>query len=183
MSQDNKSYTIKSIADTWNVSKSTIQRLIQSLDAEYLKQHTHTARNRTIIDAEMYQRLYNIYHSESQQTESKSVQTESDVIHRIESELMQTKSKLHQTESLLSQTESQLRQIESLYQNQINDLRTDKEKLNEQLAAKDEQIKELQKLLDQEQQLHKQTKDQYQLLLVDKEEPERKGFFKRLFRK
>jgi len=190
LSQDNKSYTIKSIADTWNVSKSTIQRLIQSLDAEYLKQHTHTARNRTIIDAEMYQRLYNIYHSESQQTESKSIQaesqlhqSESDVIHQIESELMQTKSKLHQTESLLSQTESQLHQIESLYQNQINDLRADKEKLNEQLAAKDEQIKELQKLLDQEQQLHKQTKDQYQLLLVDKEEPERKRFFKRLFRK
>lgn len=183
LSQDNKSYTIKSIADTWNVSKSTIQRLIQSLDAEYLKQHTHTARNRTIIDAEMYQRLYNIYHSESQQTESKSIQTESqlhqsesDMIHQIELELMQTKSKLHQTES-------QLHQIESLYQNQINDLRADKEKLNEQLAAKDEQIKELQKLLDQEQQLHKQTKDQYQLLLVDKEEPERKGFFKRLFRK
>jgi len=60
--------------------------------------------------------------------------------------------------------------IENLKQ-QISGLIFDKEKLNEQLTVKDDQIKKLQKLLDQEQQLHKQTKDQYQLLLVDKEEP------------
>lgn len=199
--EDNKSYTIKSIADAWNVSKTTINRYISELDAEYLKQHTHTARNRTIIDAEMYQRLYNIYHSEPQQTETEkpqqvetSQQTETGKLQQIETILQHFETSKHESETLL-------KQIETLYQSRINDLKSDIEKLNEQLekrnsdiqnlkqeyisqlTVKDNQIKELQKLLDQEQQLHKQTKDQYQLLLVDKEELERKGFFKRLFKK
>lgn len=166
-----------------NVSKSTVQRLVQSLDADYLKHHTHMARNRIIIDAEMHQRLYQIYHAEPMQSESEMMhqteslhQSESEKTHQLESELHQTKEKLSQTESLLSKTESYLHQLESMYQSQIDDLRNDKEKLNEQLAVKDNQIQELQKALDQQQQLHRAEQEQHQLLLTGN-----KGFWKRLF--
>ena len=203
---DNRNYTVKSIADSWNISKSTVQRLVQSLDAEYLKQHTHTARNRTIIDAAMYDKLYQIYNNEPMQIESAEPNKseslhhiESERIHELESELSQTQLILHQTELMLSQSESHLNQIEAMYKSQIDAKNKDIEYLKQQydsvcikydaqLSNKDDQIKELHTLLDQQQQLHKAEQDQKQLLIEKSNDdsadaPERKGFFKRLFRK
>lgn len=62
-------------------------------------------------------------------------------------------------------------QLLDSYKEQIDQLKERADDLKTQLSIKDNQIEKLQTLLDQEQQLHKQTKDQYQLLLVDKEEP------------
>ncbi len=53
--------------------------------------------------------------------------------------------------------------------------------LQEQLSAKDKQIADLQKLLDQQQQLHRAEQEQFRLLATDT--TEKKGFFKRLFHK
>ncbi|MCQ2464787.1 MAG: DUF536 domain-containing protein [Oscillospiraceae bacterium] len=57
--------------------------------------------------------------------------------------------------------------------------------LQEQLSAKDRQIADLQKLLDQQQQLHRAEQEQFRLLATDanEKEKEKKGLFKRLFHK
>lgn len=80
---------------------------------------------------------------------------------------------------------------------QIEDLRNDKNNLNEQLKVKDAEIDKLhteidrlQTLLDQQQQLHKSLQDQQQLLIESKsnddsaeaEQPKKRGFFG-IFRK
>ena len=53
--------------------------------------------------------------------------------------------------------------------------------LQEQLSAKDRQIADLQKLLDQQQQLHRAEQEQFRLIATDANKEEKKGFFKRLF--
>lgn len=53
--------------------------------------------------------------------------------------------------------------------------------LQEQLSAKDRQIAELQRLIDQQQQLHRAEQEQFRLITAG--ENEKKGFFKRLFHK
>ena len=57
--------------------------------------------------------------------------------------------------------------------------------LQEQLSAKDKQIADLQKLLDQQQQLHRAEQEQFRLIATDmnEKEKEKKGLFKRLFHK
>jgi predicted DNA-binding protein YlxM (UPF0122 family) len=55
--------------------------------------------------------------------------------------------------------------------------------LQEQLSAKDRQIADLQKLLDQQQQLHRAEQEQFRLIAADTTKEEKKGFFKRLFHK
>ena len=55
--------------------------------------------------------------------------------------------------------------------------------LQEQLSAKDRQIADLQKLLDQQQQLHRAEQEQFRLIAADTTKEEKKGFFKRLFNK
>ena len=55
--------------------------------------------------------------------------------------------------------------------------------LQEQLSAKDRQIADLQKLLDQQQQLHRAEQEQFRLIATDANKEEKKGFFKRLFHK
>ena len=55
--------------------------------------------------------------------------------------------------------------------------------LQEQLSAKDRQIADLQKLLDQQQQLHRAEPEQFRLIAADTTKEEKKGFFKRLFHK
>ncbi|MDO5560343.1 MAG: DUF536 domain-containing protein [Oscillospiraceae bacterium] len=62
----------------------------------------------------------------------------------------------------------------------INCNQSQHEKMQEQLQAKDKQISELQKLIDQQQQLHRAEQEQFRLLTVSEE---KKGFFKRLFHK
>ncbi|MDO5147812.1 MAG: DUF536 domain-containing protein [Oscillospiraceae bacterium] len=53
--------------------------------------------------------------------------------------------------------------------------------LQEQLSAKDKQIAELQRLIDQQQQLHRAEQEQFRLITAGANE--KKGFFKRLFHK
>jgi hypothetical protein len=55
------------------------------------------------------------------------------------------------------------------------------EKMLEQLTAKDRQIAELQRLIDQQQQLHRAEQEQFRLITAGANE--KKGFFKRLFHK
>ncbi|MBE6853462.1 MAG: DUF536 domain-containing protein [Ruminococcus sp.] len=55
------------------------------------------------------------------------------------------------------------------------------EKMLEQLTAKDKQIAELQRLIDQQQQLHRAEQEQFRLITAGANE--KKGFFKRLFHK
>jgi len=56
--------------------------------------------------------------------------------------------------------------------------------LQEQLSAKDKQIADLQKLLDQQQQLHRAEQEQFRLIATDaNNQKEKKGLFKRLFHK
>ncbi len=57
--------------------------------------------------------------------------------------------------------------------------------LQEQLSAKDKQIADLQKLIDQQQQLHRAEQEQFRLIATDmnEKEKEKKGLFKRLFHK
>lgn len=57
--------------------------------------------------------------------------------------------------------------------------------MQEQLSAKDKQIADLQKLLDQQQQLHRAEQEQFRLIATDaaSKEKEKKGLFKRLFHK
>ncbi|WP_049962922.1 DUF536 domain-containing protein [Ruminococcus sp. HUN007] len=57
--------------------------------------------------------------------------------------------------------------------------------LQEQLSAKDRQIADLQKLLDQQQRLHRAEQEQFRLIAADttKDKEMKKGFFKRLFHK
>lgn len=76
--------------------------------------------------------------------------------------------------------------INNAYQNHINDALFDA--LFEQIKIKDGQISELQKALDQEQQLHAQSKHEIQKimetnqqLLEYKENRESKSFWRRLF--
>lgn len=54
--------------------------------------------------------------------------------------------------------------------------------LQEQLSAKDKQIAELQRLIDQQQQLHRAEQEQFRLITAASAN-EKKGFFKRLFHK
>ena len=199
---DNRNYTVKSIADSWNISKSTVQRLVQSLDAEYLKQHTHTARNRTIIDAELYDRLYQIYNAEPIQIETEELQqvATSQQIETEKSEQLkemlqhfETKLKLFETsernsETLLKHLETENEYLKSQLEKKDAEIQNLKKEYISQLESKDDQIKELHTLLDQQQQLHKAEQDQKQLLIEKSNDdsadaPERKGFFKRLFRK
>lgn len=53
-------------------------------------------------------------------------------------------------------------------------------KMQEQLAAKDRQIAELQKLIDQQQQLHRAEQEQFRMLTTSVAN-EKKGLFRRLF--
>lgn len=53
--------------------------------------------------------------------------------------------------------------------------------MQEQLSAKDKQIAELQRLIDQQQQLHRAEQEQFRLITAGANE--KKGFFKRLFHK
>lgn len=56
--------------------------------------------------------------------------------------------------------------------------------MQEQLSAKDKQIADLQKLLDQQQQLHRAEQEQFRLIATDAAAArEKKGLFKRLFHK
>ena len=55
------------------------------------------------------------------------------------------------------------------------------QKLQEQLMTKDKQISELQKLIDQQQQLHRAEQEQFRMLTTASNE--KKGLFKRLFNK
>lgn len=55
------------------------------------------------------------------------------------------------------------------------------EKMQEQLMAKDKQIAELQRLIDQQQQLHRAEQEQFRLITAGTNE--KKGFFKKLFHK
>lgn len=55
------------------------------------------------------------------------------------------------------------------------------QKMQDQLIAKDKQITELQRLIDQQQQLHRAEQEQFRLITAGAEE--KKGFFKRLFHK
>ncbi|MBP1566941.1 MAG: DUF536 domain-containing protein [Oscillospiraceae bacterium] len=58
------------------------------------------------------------------------------------------------------------------------------QKMQEQLMAKDKQITELQRLIDQQQQLHRAEQEQFRLITTATDEKnEKKGFFKRLFHK
>lgn len=62
------------------------------------------------------------------------------------------------------------------------------DKMQEQLNAKDKQIAELQRLIDQQQQLHRAEQEQHrveqeQFKLITASVNEKKGFFKRLFHK
>lgn len=57
------------------------------------------------------------------------------------------------------------------------------QKMQEQLLAKDKQITELQKLIDQQQQLHRAEQEQFRLITATPAVEEKKGFFKRLFHK
>lgn len=54
--------------------------------------------------------------------------------------------------------------------------------MQEQLSAKDKQIAELQRLIDQQQQLHRAEQEQFRLITAASAN-EKKGFFKRLFHK
>lgn len=199
---DGKAYTIKNIAEMWHVSKTTINRYISELDADYIKQHTHTARNRTIIDAELYDRLHQIYNAEPIQIETEELQqvATSQQIETEKSEQLkemlqhfETKLKLFETsernsETLLKHLETENEYLKSQLEKKDAEIQNLKKEYISQLESKDDQIKELHTLLDQQQQLHKAEQDQKQLLIEKSNDdsadaPERKGFFKRLFRK
>ncbi len=68
-------------------------------------------------------------------------------------------------------------QIKELMSNNTNQ----HQKMQDQLIAKDKQINELQRLIDQQQQLHRAEQEQFRLITAGA--GEKKGFFKRLFHK
>lgn len=191
----------------WNVSKTTINRYISILDAEYIKQHTHIARNKTFIDAEMYQRLYQIYNQEAIQTETEklqqveiSKQIGTDDTEILEKMLQQFETKLqyfetlqHSAETLLkhleteneylkSQIENKDKELQNLKQEYISQLQELKQEYISQLTVKDNQIQDLNNRLEQNQILLAMNMKQIESKNED-DLTEHKGFFARIFGK
>lgn len=156
-------------------------------DSEYVLKHSIMNKNRMIIDAELRKAIRNkanLNETEPEHIET-SQQIETDNTEILEKMLQQFETKLqyfeisqHSNETLLKHLEKENEYLKSQIENKDKELQNLKQEYISQLTVKDSQIQELQKALDQQQQLHRAEQEQHQLLLTGN-----KGFWKRLFRK
>lgn len=184
---DGKTYTVRQLAEEMNVSKTTVKRLMTEFDSEYVMKHSIMNKNRMIIDAELRKAIRNkanLNETEPEQNET-TQQNETDNTEILEKMLQQFETKLqyfeisqHSNETLLKHLEKENEYLKSQIENKDKELQNLKQEYISQLTVKDNQIQELQKALDQQQQLHRAEQEQHQLLLTGN-----KGFFKRLFSK
>ena len=93
----------------------------------------------------------------------------------------QITSKDQQIKELMESNSSQNQKMQEQLVAKDEQLSAKVRQLQEQLSAKDKQIAELQRLIDQQQQLHRAEQEQFRLITAGANE--KKGFFKRLFHK
>lgn len=199
--------TVKQFAEAVGMTQQGIYKQFNNK----LKDYIEIIDNKKMIKSDAL-RLYEIsLNNSSTNNLTTDTQKLNNVVEQLNNEIKRLNNDLTTANNSLIDVKATLKGKEEV----IKILHDDKADLNEKLkkadeekAIKDNQIEKLQTLLDQEQQLHKQTKDQYQLLLVDKEEPpehlqeqlteqaeqieklkaelaeeKSKGFFKRLFKR
>ena len=142
-----KSYTIKELADKVHVTKPAIRKLMNS---SFRKQHTSVSGNRILIDNDGAQEIINHFENSTSESNQKP-KTDT------ENQQAETKTKNQEEPHHHNKSDGNNELIKAK-DDLINELR-------DQLKAKDHQITDLHKLMDQNQQLLLHTQEENKQLL------------------
>ncbi len=166
----NNHITIKEFATLANVTTQAVYKRLNQSDGQ-MNEFVKMEGKIKLISKEALKLFADYKTVENVANEEKKVETElNSNIEKLKSETV---------DILFKQLETKDTQIGQL----IDSNKFQYENMKSQLDMKDKQIIELQKLLDQQQQLHRQEQENIKLLTVDETAKNKKGIFKKLFKK
>lgn len=170
--QDQQFVTIKEFATLANVTTQAIYKRLNQPESA-LNQYVQYSGKLKLINKDALELFADS--TQNQTSDDVSDDNNEDEISKFQGSMFSTylDSTLKVLTDQISSKDSQISELITCNANQH-------QKMQEQLEAKDKQITELQRLIDQQQQLHRAEQEQFRLLTVSEE---KKGFFKRLFHK